>query len=271
MNKYFFEDIPVSFTSNEDVIKNVFQQLLSNNEKNTISFINPEIFLEQEKNTLLHEYFLSTKYNFVDGVNLLYAINKVFKTSYGVKQRLSGTDFFDYLPEDKNISVFFYGAKEENCILAKEKIEEKYKNVSIVDYIDGYSKLSDEEIITRINSKNVDIVIVCLGCPKQENWIKTNFEKINAKIIFGNGGSIDFWSGKTKGAPVNIGNDCFIFSNVMIMPGVNIGNGAVVLPGSIVTKDVEPFTVVGGVPAKYIKDRVKEVNYTIDYNYWFAL
>lgn len=76
---------------------------------------------------------------------------------------------------------------------------------------------------------------------------------------------------ETKGAPVNIGNDCFIFSNVMIMPGVNIGNGAVVLPGSIVTKDVEPFTVVGGVPAKYIKDRVKEVNYTIDYNYWFAL
>ena len=57
----------------------------------------------------------------------------------------------------------------------------------------------------------------------------------------------------------------------MIMPGVNIGNGAVVLPGSIVTKDVEPFTVVGGVPAKYIKDRVKDVNYIIDYNYWFAL
>ena len=55
------------------------------------------------------------------------------------------------------------------------------------------------------------------------------------------------------------------------MPGVNIGNGAVVLPGSIVTKDVEPFTVVGGIPAKYIKERVKEVNYTIDYNYWFAL
>ena len=46
-------------------------------------------------------------------------------------------------------------------------------------------------------------------------WIKTNLGKINAKIIFGNGGSIDFWSGKTKGAPVNIGNDCFIFSNVI--------------------------------------------------------
>ena len=89
--------------------------------------------------------------------------------------------------------------------------------------------------------------------------------------IYTLGHNIDSPLFETKGAPVNIGNDCFIFSNVMIMPGVNIGNGAVVLPGSIVTKDVEPFTVVGGVPAKYIKDRVKEVNYTIDYNYWFAL
>lgn len=89
--------------------------------------------------------------------------------------------------------------------------------------------------------------------------------------IYTLGHNIESSAFETKGAPVNIGNDCFIFSNVMIMPGVNIGNGAVVLPGSIVTKDVEPFTVVGGVPAKYIKDRVKEVNYTIDYNYWFAL
>ena len=208
MEKYLIESIPLSFTDNREELIAKFTDMLVNGTKNLISFINPEIFLAQEKNNLLHEYFLSTKYNFVDGVNLLYAINKAFKTSYGVKERLPGTDFFDYLPTDRNISVFFYGAKEENCILAKEKIEEKYINVSIVDYVDGYSKLSDEEIIEKINSKNVDIVIVCLGCPNQEKWIKANFERINAKIIFGNGGSIDFWSGKTKRAPefmINMG------------------------------------------------------------------
>lgn len=208
MNNYIFEEIQLSFTEDKAKIKNVFSHLLESSEKHKISFINPEIFLMQEKDSFLHEYFLSTKYNFVDGVNLLYAINTIHKTDFGVKQRLPGTDFFDYLPTDQKIKVFFYGAKEENCILAKENIESKYENVSIVDFIDGYSKLSDEEIIARINQADVDIVIVCLGCPKQEYWVKKNIDKINTKIIFGNGGSIDFWSGKTKRAPqfmINMG------------------------------------------------------------------
>lgn len=200
MNKYIFEEILLAFTEDKSEVKNVFSHLLKSSEKHKISFINPEIFLMQEKDSFLHEYFLSTQFNFVDGVNLLYAINTIHKTDFGVKQRLPGTDFFDYLPTDQKIKVFFYGAKEENCILAKENIESKYKNVSIVDFIDGYSKLSDEEIIARINQADVDIVIVCLGCPKQEYWVKKNIDKINTKIIFGNGGSIDFWSGKTKRA-----------------------------------------------------------------------
>ena len=208
MNNYIFEEIPISFTEDRNDIINIFSHLLESNEQNIISFINPEIFLEQENKSDLHEYFLSTKYNFVDGVNLIYAINTIHKTDFGIKQRLPGTDFFDYLPTDRKIKVFFYGAKKENCYLAKENIESKYKNVSIVDFIDGYSRLSDEEIITRINQADVDIVIVCLGCPKQEYWIKKNIDKINTKIIFGNGGSIDFWSGKTKRAPqfmINMG------------------------------------------------------------------
>lgn len=49
---------------------------------------------------------------------------------------------------------------------------------------------------------------------------------------------------------VNIEDNVFIFSNAMIMPGVKIGEGAIVLAGSVVTKDVEPWTIVGGNPAK---------------------
>ena len=54
---------------------------------------------------------------------------------------------------------------------------------------------------------------------------------------------------------VIIGSDCWIGANCIIMPGVSIGEGAVVAGGSVVTKDVEPFTIVGGVPAKKIKSR----------------
>lgn len=55
-----------------------------------------------------------------------------------------------------------------------------------------------------------------------------------------------------------IGNDVWIGNNVMIMDGVNIGNGAVIAAGAIVIKDVEPYSIVGGLPAKEIKKRFNE-------------
>ena len=53
--------------------------------------------------------------------------------------------------------------------------------------------------------------------------------------------------------PIYIGDRVWIGSNVVVTQGVTIGEGAVIGAGAVVTKDVEPFTVVGGVPAKFIK------------------
>lgn len=58
-----------------------------------------------------------------------------------------------------------------------------------------------------------------------------------------------------KKAAVRIENDVWIGANCTILPGVTIGEGAVVAAGSVVTKDVAPFAVVGGVPAQFIKER----------------
>lgn len=55
--------------------------------------------------------------------------------------------------------------------------------------------------------------------------------------------------------PPKIGNDVWIGSHVTVLQGISIGDGAIIAAGAVVTRDVEPFTVVGGVPAKYIKDR----------------
>ena len=55
--------------------------------------------------------------------------------------------------------------------------------------------------------------------------------------------------------PVEIKNDVWIGGNAMILPGVTIGEGAVVAAGSVVTKDVPPFAIVGGSPAKLIRNR----------------
>ncbi len=55
--------------------------------------------------------------------------------------------------------------------------------------------------------------------------------------------------------PITIGNDIWIGRRVMIMPGVNIGDGCVIGAGAVVTKDIPPYSVAGGVPAKVIKSR----------------
>ncbi|PIQ70157.1 acyltransferase [Candidatus Shapirobacteria bacterium CG03_land_8_20_14_0_80_40_19] len=56
-------------------------------------------------------------------------------------------------------------------------------------------------------------------------------------------------------APVEIGDYVFIGPRAIILPGVKIGNGAVVAAGAVVTKNVEPFMIVGGVPAREIGER----------------
>lgn len=61
-----------------------------------------------------------------------------------------------------------------------------------------------------------------------------------------------------KRVPVTIGNDVLISLNAVILSGVTIGDGAVIGAGAVVTKDVAPFEIVGGVPAKHIGWRFEE-------------
>ena len=69
---------------------------------------------------------------------------------------------------------------------------------------------------------------------------------------------------------IKIGNDVWIGANVVILPGVNIGDGAIIAAGAVVTKDVEPYTIVGGVPARTIKKRFddKVISALLDIQWW---
>lgn len=62
------------------------------------------------------------------------------------------------------------------------------------------------------------------------------------------------------GAPVVIEDFVWIANRAIILPGVKIGKGAVVAAGAVVTKDIAPWTIVGGVPAKKIGDRNPKQN-----------
>jgi acetyltransferase-like isoleucine patch superfamily enzyme len=73
-----------------------------------------------------------------------------------------------------------------------------------------------------------------------------NFSKVGVPIVFSGRGTLN----KTI-----IGKDVWIGAYSKIIAGVSIGDGAIVAMGSVVTKDIEPFSIYGGVPAKKIKNR----------------
>ena len=78
------------------------------------------------------------------------------------------------------------------------------------------------------------------------------------------------WPNDDINNPVVIGNDVWIGSNVVILQGVKISDGAVVAAGAVVTKNVEPYTIVGGIPAHTIKKRFNDeiINELQEYAYW---
>ena len=182
-------------------LRSLFEKILDSEEKRTISFINPEILIEAFSNKSLKAYLIHSDYNIVDGIGILKAINYSQKTKYRFTSRFPGTDFFDYLPQNRKIRVFLYGANKKNNAEAAKLIEQRYRHIQIVGRQNGYANIEENKLVSKINQADPDIIIVCLGCPRQEKWIEANRKKLNYRLVFGNGGSIDFWSGGKKRAP----------------------------------------------------------------------
>lgn len=67
------------------------------------------------------------------------------------------------------------------------------------------------------------------------------------------------------GAPVVIGDRAWVSSHSVVLPGVTVGEGAVVAAAAVVTKDVAPYTIVGGNPARFIAERSRELTYELGY------
>jgi maltose O-acetyltransferase len=119
--------------------------------------------------------------------------------------------------------------------------------------------------------KNTVINFCCYLDNRRKIVIGNNVGIAHDTKIYTLGHDIEDPEFKTKGNSVIIKDNVFIFSNTLIMPGVTIGEGAIILAGSVVVHDVEPYSIVGGNPAKKIKMRTTDIRYKNNYNYWFAL
>lgn len=127
-----------------------------------------------------------------------------------IKERVCMTDFvWDVcdLADEKGYKIFFFGGKEDVLAKATAKVKEKYPRLNIVDsYSPPFGFEKDEKLLDeankRIENSGADILIVFLGCPKQEKYIYQNKDKYKVPISFTMGGCVDFIAGGVKRAPM---------------------------------------------------------------------
>lgn len=97
-----------------------------------------------------------------------------------------------------------------------------------------------------------------------------NNVNVGARTVFIPGGHLpdaaDFYGLPEKTV---VEDYVWITMNCTILYGLTIGEGAVVASGAVVSKDVAPYTIVGGVPARYIRDRSRDLSYTLHNKEWW--
>lgn len=141
-----------------------------------------------------------------DGKPLLW-IAKFYRTP--IKEKISGSDLFPLLCEmsaKKGYKMFFLGAAEGIAAKAADNLMKKYKGLNVVGTYSpsfGFEKNKNEieEIKKMILKESPDILIVGLGCPKQEKFMFHYCKELGVPISFGLGASFDFEAGNVKRAP----------------------------------------------------------------------
>lgn len=130
------------------------------------------------------------------------------KLLYGKKQeRIAGMDFMPAVLEKANenrAKVFLYGSTQQTLDALRQKINTNYKNVELAGAIaPPFRALSQEELtadIHEINQSGANLVLVSLGCPKQEKWMAATSARINA-VLLGVGGAFAVTAGLQKRSP----------------------------------------------------------------------
>lgn len=185
-------------------------KLVSEDGVSVIYTPNPEIIMEAYNDPAFAEVLNSADMCVSDGIGVVYGA-KILKTP--LKGRVPGFDLSLNLIKRMgrmNKSVFLFGSKPGVAEQAGRKLTDECPGLKIAGCRNGYFKPEDEaEIIDEINRSGADLLMVCLGAPKQEKWIHENKNRLDVKLCIGAGGSLDVLAGTVKRAP-----DLFIKLNL---------------------------------------------------------
>jgi N-acetylglucosaminyldiphosphoundecaprenol N-acetyl-beta-D-mannosaminyltransferase len=176
--------------------------------KNCSYVVTPNVdhIVRLEKDVELQKVYKNASLILTDGKPLIW-ISKWYKTP--IKEKISGSDLFPKVCElaaNKNYTMYLLGAAEGVADIAAKNLMKKYPGLNVVGTYSppfGFEKNEQEmnKIKTQIQEVHPDILIVGLGCPKQEKFMYYHCKELGVPISFGLGASIDFEAGNIKRAP----------------------------------------------------------------------
>lgn len=178
-------------------------EMIENNEKCKYVFTpNSEILMRAYRDKKFCDILNTAALLTADGIGVVYA-SKIVKNP--ITERCAGFDTACRLMEkmaNKGMTLYLFGSKPGVADEAGKIITEKYNGIRVVGCADGYFDAEKEkQIIADINEKKPNVLFVCLGAPKQENWIFEHSKELNVNVCLGIGGTIDVIAGKAERAP----------------------------------------------------------------------
>lgn len=166
---------------------------------------NVDFAAQAYENDQLRKILFYAKRVVCDGMPLIW-ISKVL--GHPLRERVAGSDLTPRLLDicaETNKRVYFFGSDANTLRQVVDILRERMPNLQIAGYesppMGNVSDWDNEAVIQRIREARTDLLLVALGCPKQEDWIYLFHQQAGAALSIGIGASLDFVSGKQVRAP----------------------------------------------------------------------
>ena len=184
----------------------VINSIIQENKNAYVVTPNVDHIVQLETNKELQDVYANASLILADGKPLIW-IAKWYGTP--IKEKISGSDLFPLLCDmaaKKGYKMFFLGAAEGVAAKAAENLAKRCEGLQVVGTYSpayGFEKNPEEmnKIKAMIKKAKPHILIVGLGCPKQEQFMYHHCEELGVPISFGLGASFDFEAGNIKRAP----------------------------------------------------------------------
>ncbi len=202
MSRIDILNIPFNSTTTRKASERIFSECKSKREiPFTVVTPNPIMVMTARENKKLFSALRAADLSLADGIGIISAAKRI---DMPLPERVTGIDtgyaVLEKLAEVGG-SVYLLGAKPGVAGKASEMLTERLPSLRVVGTHHGYFD-NDEEIVSDIIEKSPDLLVVCLGSPRQEIWAHENKERLSGTgSIICLGGALDVWSGNVKRAP----------------------------------------------------------------------